>query len=252
VDLSDLSWPQLTAARQRVLTALVSLCRRSPAKARTLLGLSDALDSDRAANAAADTSPTMPAGHRYTGVLHDALGYPTLPAVARRRADSSLVVLSGLWGAVRPVDQLPAYRIGIGTNLPKIGPLPTYWRGALYDALDAEIAESGALDLRSSGYSLMYKPSPEAAANIVTAAITGPDGKRAASSYQSKVAKGRLVRALLQLPKPKITDIAKAGEAIGLKVADRATGLVLKVPDGWGLVANSPARRTATPHSVRV
>lgn len=236
VDVASLSWPHLMTHRQKILTALVSICRRSPAKARTLLGLSEALDSDRAANAAADTSPTMPAGHRYTGVLHDALGYPTLPATARRRADSSLVVFSGLWGAVRPVDQLPAYRIGIGTNLPRIGPLPTYWRGALYDALDAEVAESGALDLRSSGYALMYKPSPEAARNVVIAAITGPDGKRSASSYQSKVAKGRLVRALLQLPKPKAADIATAAESIGLTAAEGANGLVLRAPAGWGLI----------------
>jgi cytoplasmic iron level regulating protein YaaA (DUF328/UPF0246 family) len=145
-------------------------------------------------------------------------------------------VFSGLWGAVRPVDQLPAYRIGIGTNLPRIGPLPTYWRGALYDALDAEVAESGALDLRSSGYALMYKPSPEAARNVVIAAITGPDGKRSASSYQSKVAKGRLVRALLQLPKPKAADIATAAESIGLTAAEGANGLVLRAPAGWGLI----------------
>ncbi|MGN6475047.1 MAG: YaaA family protein, partial [Mycobacteriales bacterium] len=150
VDLAALSWPELTTKRQKVLLSLTSVCRRSPAKARALLGLSAALDGDRAANAEVDTSPTMPAGHRYTGVLHDALGYQTLPTAARRRADRSIVVFSGLWGAVRPTDQLPAYRIGIGTNLPRIGPLPTYWRAALNQALDDEIATNGALDLRSS------------------------------------------------------------------------------------------------------
>lgn len=236
VDIASLSWPQLASQRERVLAALVTICARQPAKARTLLGLSEALDDDRAANAAADVSPTMPAGHRYTGVLHDALGYPTLPAAARRRADHSVVVFSGLWGLVRPTDQLPEYRIGIGTKLPKIGPLPAYWRGALTAALDADIATQGALDLRSSGYSQMYRPSPAAAANLVTVAITGPDGNRAAASYQSKVAKGRLVRALLQLPKLKPTDIAAAAAAIGLLPEERTTGLVLKAPTGWGLV----------------
>jgi cytoplasmic iron level regulating protein YaaA (DUF328/UPF0246 family) len=178
----------------------------------------------------------MPAGHRYTGVLHDALAYPTLPAAARRRADSSVVVFSGLWGAVRPTDPLPAYRIGIGTNLPKIGPLPTYWRDALYDALDAEVAANGALDLRSSGYSQMYKPSRDAAAKIITVSITGPDGRRAASSYQSKVAKGRLVRAVLQLPKSKGSDVAAAAVSIGLRPEARGNTLVVKAPTGWGLI----------------
>jgi cytoplasmic iron level regulating protein YaaA (DUF328/UPF0246 family) len=243
VDLASLSWPELTAHRQQVLTALVAVCRRSHAKARTLLGLSAALDSDRQADAEADTSPTMAAGHRYTGVLHDALGYPSLGAAARRRADSSVVVFSGLWGAVRPTDRLPAYRMGIGTKLPRIGPLPTFWRGALYDALDEEIAGSGALDLRSSGYLQMYRPSPEAAAKIVTVTITGADGSRAASSYQSMVAKGRLVRALLESPMAKRSPVVAAAESIGLQAEAREASLVVKLPDGWGLVANSPARR---------
>jgi len=236
VDLPSLSWPELTAQRQRVLAALVTTCRRNPAKARALLGLSEALDSDRAANAGADASPTMPAGHRYTGVLHDALGYPTLPAAARRRADNSVVVFSGLWGAVRPTDLLPAYRIGIATKLPRIGPLPTYWRAALYGALDAEVVTHGALDLRSSGYAQMYKPSRDAAGRITSVTITGPDGRRAASSYQSKVAKGRLVRALLSLPKPTPADIAPAAETIGLTVERHTHGLILSAPDGWGLI----------------
>ncbi|HWC35276.1 MAG TPA: peroxide stress protein YaaA [Mycobacteriales bacterium] len=236
VDLASLSWPDLTPARERVLAALVTICRRSPARARALLGLSEALDADRAANAEADSSATMPAGHRYTGVLHDALGYPTLPATARRRADKSVVVFSGLWGAVRPTDQLPAYRIGIGTKLPKIGPLPAYWRAALYDALDAEVAAQGGLDLRSSGYSQMYRPSPAAVSNLVTVTITGPDGRRAAASYQSKVAKGRLVRALLQLRKPGPGDIAQAAASIGLEAAAGDDGLILKAPTGWGLI----------------
>jgi cytoplasmic iron level regulating protein YaaA (DUF328/UPF0246 family) len=233
VDLAELSWPQLAAQRQRVLTALVTVCRRNPATARRLLGLSEALDADRAANAEADTSPTMAAGHRYTGVLHDALGYTTLPAAARRRADRSLVVFSGLWGAVRPTDRLPAYRIGIGTTLPRIGPLPTYWRPALHDALDDEVAVHGALDLRSSGYSQMYRPSAAAAPGVITVTITDAKGTRAASSYQSKVAKGRLVRALLQLP---TADVATAAESIGLIPELRGSAVVLRAPTGWGLV----------------
>ncbi len=236
VDLASLSWPELAARRRRVLTALITTCRRSPAKARALLGLSEALDADRAANAQAETSATMPAGLRYTGVLHDALGYSTLPAAARRRADKAVVVFSGLWGAVRPTDMLPAYRIGIATKLPRIGPLPAYWRPALHDALDDEISANGALDLRSSGYAQMYKPSQGSARHVTSVTITDQDGRRAASSYQSKVAKGRLVRALLMLPTPKPADIATAAESIGLTTEASATGLILKVPNGWGLV----------------
>ena len=109
-----------------------------------------------------------------------------------------MVVLSGLWGATRPPDLLPAYRIGIGVRLPRTGPLPTLWRKPLLGALDELVATEGAIDLRSSGYSQMYRPSSAAAARLIDVKITGPDGTRAAASFQSKVAKGRLVREMLR------------------------------------------------------
>jgi len=236
-----LSWPDLDRARQRVATALVSVCRRTPKKARAYLGLSEALDDDRQANADLLESATMPAGRRYSGILHDALDYPTLPATARRRADASVVVFSGLWGAVRPTDQLPAYRIGINTTLPKIGPLPSYWREPLAAALDDAVASIGALDLRSAGYTQMYRPSPDAAAALIPVAITGPDGKKAASSYQSKVAKGRLVRALLRSGTPSADALIKNATSIGLTADQGDNGLVVRVPTGWGLI-NPPKK----------
>lgn len=241
VDLAALSWPDLARARERVATALCTICRRTPKKARELLGLSEALDSDRAANAELLESPTMPAGRRYQGVLHDALGYPTLPAAARRRADASLVVFSGLWGAVRPTDRLPAYRIGINTKLPKIGPLPAYWREPLAAALDDAIASMGAIDLRSSGYTQMYRPTPDAAGALVPVSITDATGAKSASSYQSKVAKGRLVRELLRAGTPSAESLLTSATAIGLAAEYDGSGIVVRVPTGWGLV-NAPKK----------
>jgi cytoplasmic iron level regulating protein YaaA (DUF328/UPF0246 family) len=236
VDIESMSWPELTKARDRLARSLVAMCQGNPKLARKRLGLSEALDDDRAANADLLTSPTMPAGRRYSGILHDALGYPALTAVARRRADVAIVVFSGLWGATRPTDLLPAYRIGIGTQLPRIGPLPTYWRTPLLGALDDLVATDGALDLRSSGYSLMYKPSPAAAPGVIDVRITGPDGKRAAASYQSKVAKGRLAREMLKTGTPSIDRLLAAATEIGVAATGDESGVIVSLPAGWGLI----------------
>jgi uncharacterized protein len=239
VDLSGLSFPELTATRQRAARALVTMCQGNPKRARDRLGLSLALDDDRAANAELWDSPTMPAGHRYAGILHDALGYPTLPAAARKRASSSVVVLSGLWGATRPADLLPAYRIGINTALPRLGTLAALWRKPLHAALDELVATEGAIDLRSSGYSLMYRPSPAAATNLIDVKITGPDGKRAAASYQSKVAKGRLVREVLLAGQPGIDGLMTAAATIGVAADATVSGVIVRLPAGWGLVGSA-------------
>lgn len=237
IDLDRMSWPDLARPRHKVIRALVGVCRRSPAKARGLLGLSDALDADRLANVDLETAPTLPAGHRYAGVLHDAFGYPSLSAAAQRRANSSVVVFSGLWGVVRPTDPLPAYRIGIGTRLPGLGPLPTYWRPFLTHALDAEVSKIGALDLRSSGYDQMLRP----AAGLHRVLIKGPDGKRAASSYQSKVAKGRLARATVTAGVPTIEHLLAAAERIGLTASEDAGAITVRVPAEWGLIRRADA-----------
>ena len=236
VDIAALSWPELTTTRTKVARTLVTVCQANPSRARARLGLSVALDDDRAANAELLTAPTMPAGYRYSGVLHDAFGYPSLPAGARRRADDVVVVLSGLWGATRPTDLLPAYRIGIATQLPRLATLPTLWRKPLGAALDALVAADGALDLRSSGYVQMFRPSAAAAPHLVEVKITGPDGTRAAASYQSKVAKGRLVREMLRAGTPSVERLLAAAEQIGVDARVTGKGVIVVLPAGWGLV----------------
>jgi cytoplasmic iron level regulating protein YaaA (DUF328/UPF0246 family) len=238
VDLAALSWPELIPTRTRVARALVTMCQGNAARARGRLGLSLALDDDRAANAVLLGSATMPAGQRYSGVLHDALGYPTLPAVARDRAKLSVVVLSGLWGVSRPTDLLPAYRIGIATQLPRLGTLPALWRKPLGHALDDLVAAEGAIDLRSSGYSQMYRPSAAAAPQMIDVRITGPDGKRAAASYQSKVAKGRLVREMLRNGAPTVDRLLAAADSIGVIAAAEQGRVIVRLPAGWGLVGS--------------
>lgn len=241
VELATLSWPELTTVRERVARTLATVCQGNAERARKRLGLSLALDDDRAANAELWSSATMAAGARYSGILHDALGYPTLPAAARKRAADSVVVFSGLWGVTRPTDLLPAYRIGIATQLPRIGPLPALWRKPLLGALDDQIGDEGAIDLRSSGYSLMYRPSPAAAPKLIDVKITGPDGKRAAASYQSKVAKGRLVREMLRGGTLSLDSLFAAATKIGVSADGDADGVVVRLPAGWGLVGNATA-----------
>jgi uncharacterized protein len=232
VDLASLSWPELNPIRRKVGNALVRLCRGNPAKARTVLGLSEALDADRAADADIWESPTMLAGHRYSGVLYDALGYPSLPAAARRRADSSVVVFSGLWGATRLCDLIPAYRIGIATMLPRLAGLPATWHAALRDALDDAVCTDGALDLRSTGYHQMYRPTPAAAGKLVAVRITGPDGQRPAPSFQSKVAKGALVAAMLRHGRPSVKALLAVAPSLTLD-ADLTTDGSVVVRVTW-------------------
>lgn len=203
LELGTLSLPELRPARERVLTELVTLCEGDADKAREVLGLSERQLPEVARNAALRTAPALPAGELYTGVLYDALGLATLSAAARRRAERSLLVFSGLWGALRLTDRVPPYRCSGGVRLPGLGSVAASWRGPLAQALPAEAGDGLVLDLRSSVYGTMWAPRGAAAERVVTVRVLQSrtvDGveKRSVVSHFNKATKGRLVRALLE------------------------------------------------------
>ena len=75
-----------------------------PQACRAALGLSAAQDAEIARNSTLWTSPTMPALHRYTGVLYDALDVGSLRGAAAGRARARLAVGSALFGLLRADD----------------------------------------------------------------------------------------------------------------------------------------------------
>jgi cytoplasmic iron level regulating protein YaaA (DUF328/UPF0246 family) len=202
VALDALSLPGLTGARAAVLDELVALCEGDQDKAADVLGLTPGLRGEVARNAGLRTAPALPAGRLYTGVLYDALGLGTLDAAAKRRAGQSLLVFSGLWGAVRPADRIPAYRCSMTVRLPGAGGLAAYWKPHLERVLP-ELAGGGlVLDLRSAAYAAAWRPRGELAARTASVRVlqvSVVDGveRRQIVSHFNKATKGRLVRALL-------------------------------------------------------
>ncbi|GGV61231.1 MULTISPECIES: peroxide stress protein YaaA [Streptomyces] len=244
LELESLSLPGLTEARRAVLDELVALCAGDEDKAREVLGLSEGLRGEVAKNAALRTAGTRPAGEIYTGVLYDALDLASLDAAARERAGRSVLVFSGLWGAVRVTDRIPSYRCSMGVKLPGLGALAAHWRAPMASVLPEAAGDGLVLDLRSSAYAAAWKPKGEVAGRTATVRVLHArvvDGveKRSVVSHFNKATKGRIVRALLAdgaVPKDPaelveaLRDLgftveaeppAKAGKAWGLDVVVR-------------------------------
>ncbi|NEA49370.1 peroxide stress protein YaaA [Streptomyces sp. SID10815] len=194
--LESLSLPGLTAAREAVLGELVELCQGDEGKAREVLGLSEGLRGEVAKNAGLRTAGTRPAGEVYTGVLYDALGLGSLDPAAGRRAASSLLVFSGLWGAVRVGDRIPSYRCSMGVKLPGLGALGAYWRTPMAAVLPETAGDGLVLDLRSAAYAAAWKPKGEVAERTATVRVLHAPTRKVVSHF-NKATKGRLVRSLL-------------------------------------------------------
>ncbi|MET8243237.1 peroxide stress protein YaaA [Streptomyces sp. NPDC005202] len=198
----SLSLPGLTAAREAVLAELVELCTGDEDKAREVLGLSEGQRGEVAKNAGLRTAGARPAGEIYTGVLYDALDLASLDAAARKRAARSLLVFSGLWGAVRVTDRIPSYRCSMGVKLPGLGALGAYWRAPMAAVLPEAAGDGLVLDLRSSAYAAAWKPKGEVAGRTATVRVLHAqvvDGveRRSVVSHFNKATKGRIVRSLL-------------------------------------------------------
>ncbi|TDC66459.1 peroxide stress protein YaaA [Micromonospora sp. KC207] len=215
LDLARLSLPELTGARARVLAALVGLCAGPggatarggtatghEAAALEALGLTPGLAGELRRNARLERAATVEAGRLYTGVLYEALDLATLPPSAQRTARRSVLISSGLWGAVRLTDRIPPYRCPIGARLPGVGALSAYWRRELSPVLEAAAGGGPVLDLRSGAYAATWTPRGELAGRTVTVRVLHerdtPSGPvRSVVSHFNKATKGRLVRDLL-------------------------------------------------------
>jgi len=213
LDVEGLSFPALNPVRGSLLDELSSL---PVPEALEVLRISPRLQEEAEANLSLRSAPTMPALHRYTGVLFDALSAPTLPPHAWER----LAVGSALFGVVRAGDLIPRYRLSGGT---KLGgrTMRSRWGSLITEAL-AE--EDFVVDLRSGAYQQLGR---------VPAAVTvrvEKDGK--VVSHFNKHYKGELARVLAGAPEEagSVADVIAIARDSGLDITQNsATELLLSV-----------------------
>lgn len=191
--LAELHFPALTRPRRRVLSVLAKVSAHEDALATLGVGASLAATVER--NIALLSEPAAPAHRIYTGVLYDALGYATLSTAQQRKANSSVLVASALWGAIGLADVVPAYRLSMSVSLPSLGRLAAFWKPWLAEVLNARADGELVIDCRSGPYAAAW-PGP-AAHTVCVNVFRQRDGKRTVVSHMAKHTRGELTRHLL-------------------------------------------------------
>jgi len=136
------------------------------------------------------TSPAAKAMDVYTGVLYQALDWNTLSPAAKVRGEKSVLIISAIFGALRPSDVIPNYKAKIKSS---------DWKAALKPALDG-LAADLIIDCRSSTYAGVWQ-SPSA--NTVAVRVFKKEkGKISVITHLSKKYRGELTRFLLKAEKP--------------------------------------------------
>jgi cytoplasmic iron level regulating protein YaaA (DUF328/UPF0246 family) len=157
LDLDRLSFPSLTAMRERVVEALVETSQRPDALRRLMVGSS--LAGEVVRNEHLRDLPTRRAVDTYAGPLYGGLDAGSWSSHAVRRAARRMVVVSALWGALRPGDRIPPYRLHVCARLVGMDRLEPAWRTFLPRLLtDAAVQRGPVLDLRSRVYQAVGRP----------------------------------------------------------------------------------------------
>lgn len=177
------------------------LAKMSRPQLTKLMGLSEKLADETKANAAlwgTAERPTIPCLYGFTGLVYKSLDAPSLDAARRRGIQKRLRILSGLYGVLRPLDRIEAYRLEMGHKLAVGGAknMMDYWKESLTAQLNEDLEKgepiisvaaleyTKALDLKQLKGPLIHPVFKERRA----------DGSLKTVAVHSKKARGELVR----------------------------------------------------------
>lgn len=188
---------------------LVGIMRRlSPAEVSSLMSLSDQLATLNVARYESWSRPFHPDNAKqavlaFNGDVYEGLAAASLSDEDLAWAQDHLRILSGLYGLLRPLDLMQAYRLEMGTRLsnPAGKNLYAYWgerlTDALNDLLDAERkagAEAVLVNLASDEYFKSVKAA-KVHGRIVTPVFEDwKGGKYKIISFYAKRARGLMSR----------------------------------------------------------
>ena len=133
-----------------------------------------------------DFSQTSPAIEIYDGVLYQGLNWKTLSAAEQQCANSQVLIVSAVFGLVKPLDQIFSYKEKIDNKL---------WRDAIAQ-VSALYSEELIIDCRSSTYKGVWTINQLNTVEVRVFKVNGAE--RSVITHMSKKYRGELTRHLLK------------------------------------------------------
>ncbi|KXI27083.1 peroxide stress protein YaaA [Paraglaciecola hydrolytica] len=188
---------------------LINRCRKlSPANISSLMKISDKLAGLNADRYAAWQTPFSADNAKQAMLAFNGDVYSGLDATSFSSADSEyaqqhLRILSGLYGLLKPLDLMQAYRLEMGTKLDtKRGKdLYQFWGERITTKLNEVLVEQGdnvLINLASNEYFKAVKPKVLKAQIITPTFLDCKNGQYKVISFYAKRARGLMARYIIQ------------------------------------------------------
>lgn len=194
--MENLSFPELLPTRRLIADALVRTSADPDAFERLRVGPTMVPQVLR--NLRLFELPAMPVLELYIGPFHEGLAASTWSDAAVGRAGECLVLISALWGALRPADRIAPYRLLSWADLVGIGRPEAHWRAVLPDVLAQAAGNTGVVvDLRSRPAQAMGMPAGIGERTVTVRVDQGRPGNRLGDVIAKRV-RGEATRHVLE------------------------------------------------------
>lgn len=146
---------------------------------------------------------SKPAIYAFDGDVYDGFDVKTLNAKAVEFAQEHIRILSGLYGALRPLDLMQAYRLEMGTSLKNARgkDLYAFWGARVTDSLKKVLEKDKKpvlLNLASEEYFKVLQPKELGCPVIAPVFQDAKDGKYKIISFYAKRARGLMARYVVE------------------------------------------------------
>ena len=143
-------------------------------------------------------SPLIAAIDRYSpGVMYQAMEFAALPTGAQRRLLENGVILSGLFGLLRPDDLIPDYRLKMDARVDGIGKASAYWRPTLSEHLNRLLTGHAVWNLLPSSHEEAWEDAGTYGRMIRVKFFREDEGERKPVTHGVKELCGALVHYLV-------------------------------------------------------
>jgi hypothetical protein len=194
----ETSRPAFAAEAERLAGAAAKLSKK---KLAGLMHISDKLAELNAARFRGfDEQPKRPALYAFAGDVYAGFEVHSLEPEAVAFAQDHLRILSGLYGLLRPLDEIRPYRLEMGTRWApgRAKDLYAFWGGRVAERLAEDLEDSGGnaiVNLASKEYWSVVEGRLPAGARVIEIDFReeGPSGLRF-NTFAAKRARGAMAR----------------------------------------------------------